>query len=282
MREYKKENLIKKGNKIGIFKNDKNVSVMEHTHDYLEIVYVFSGESIHKIDGAKYFLNKGDVIFINYGSMHSISAVKNFSYYNISFSPDILENKFLSKENALSMLLLSSFNTICSESKGAKISFAKNERREIEFILESMIKEENFNARFSGRILENYLDIIFSKILQKTENISKIVSGDNVWEQLKEFIDNNSSEKITLTDLAKQNFYNPSYFSRVFKQKFGISLTEYINQKRFENAEKLLRETTLSVDKIMEKVGFLDKNAFYKAFVKKNGVTPAVFRKNNK
>ena len=102
---------------------------------------------------------------------------------------------------------------------------------------------------------------------------------DGIWQSLSEYIDQNLDSRLTLAALAEKCFYNPSYFSRIFKEKFGVSLTEYITRKRLSHAIMLLSESVLSVEEIRECVGFPDKNSLYHAFSRYLGTTPGEYRR---
>ena len=93
------------------------------------------------------------------------------------------------------------------------------------------------------------------------------------------YIDNNLDSKLTLNDLAQKCFYNPSYFSRIFKEKFKISFVEYITQKRLARAIELLKNTDVSVSDVGQRVGFSDNKSFYHAFSRYYHCTPSQYRK---
>jgi YesN/AraC family two-component response regulator len=92
------------------------------------------------------------------------------------------------------------------------------------------------------------------------------------------YIEEHCYEKINLADLAQMCFYNPSYFSKIFKETFGKNLTDFIQEKRIEKAIELLKHQEATIDEIVQKVGFCDKKQFYKIFKKITGVTPGEFR----
>ena len=89
---YKSADLLQPGKGIGIAKNINGCNTTLHIHDYIEIVYVVSGKSVHCIDDVSYKVGRGDVLFINYGSSHAISECEDFLYYNIYFSPKIISD----------------------------------------------------------------------------------------------------------------------------------------------------------------------------------------------
>ena len=102
---------------------------------------------------------------------------------------------------------------------------------------------------------------------------------DDLWQKLASFIDANLESKLSLSDLARQSFYNPSYFSRIFKEKFGVSFLEYVTKRRVDAAVALLKTTELSVDEISRRVGFSDRSSFYHAFSRFEKGTPLDLRR---
>ena len=119
-------------------------------------------------------------------------------------------------------------------------------------------------------------------MLRKTEMGMDSGELDGMWRELSAYIDENLDASLTLSELAKRCFYNPSYFSRIFKEKFGVSLVEYKTQRRIEKASELLTDTELPIDEISDRVGFSDRHSFYHAFSKHMKQTPAAYRASRK
>ena len=279
---YKSADLLQPGKGIGIAKNVNGCNTNLHIHDYIEIVYVVSGKSVHCIDDVSYKVGRGDVLFINYGSSHAISECEDFLYYNIYFSPKIISDGIITQENALSVMSLTAFEEMRMDQNGGRISFTGNEMEEVEFILNSMLVEYENSKPYSDNVMGNYLSILFTKMLRKTIAFADDIITKSVWDDLKVYIDDNLGEKLTLSALSEKIFYNPSYFSRMFKQKFGCSLTDYLTKKRIDLAKELLKTTNIPVEKILTKSGFTDRGVFYHAFTKYTGMTPNEYRSCNK
>ena len=96
-----------------------------------------------------------------------------------------------------------------------------------------------------------------------------------------DYINEKCFGKITLQEIAEHTFYNPAYFSRIFKEQVGVSLTDYIKKKRMSEAARLLCDSDLNIEEIMHRVGYTDKNHFYKNFKEIYDMTPASYRKKN-
>ena len=280
MKKYLTKDYIETGSSIHVFRSDKReVTEPEHTHDFIEIIYIAEGSCVHTINGVSYNVKRGDMLFINYGSTHSFVGNEKFSYVNVCFSPEMLGDKIITRDNAFSLLCFTAFDEMRSESDGGVISFSGNERKEIENIFEYMLREKKEGLPSWSKVLENYLNIIVTKMLRKTHGSLEIHNMNTVWEELSEYIDKNLGDELSLSSLAGKCFYNPSYFSRMFKEKFGVSLVEYVARKRLDYAMELLSESELSVDEISEKAGFSDRSKFYYAFSKYIGGTPTDYRK---
>jgi len=97
------------------------------------------------------------------------------------------------------------------------------------------------------------------------------------------YVNNNIYNKVTVKDvLIHANQYcNPARAQRDFKAEMNMSISEFISAKKISTAQKLLRETDDSVQKIAEKLKFYDLNDFSKQFKRKVGISPLMYRKNN-
>ena len=133
-------------------------------------------------------------------------------------------------------------------------------------------------------VLNGYSRVLFSKMLRKLKddgvNEESVKCINRITTECMAYIDARCYEKISLKEIAEHSFYNPAYFSRIFKEHCGRSLSEYIKEKRIGEAARLLKDSELSNDEIMLKVGYTDKKQFYKNFRDIYSETPAQYRKN--
>ncbi len=84
----------------------------------------------------------------------------------------------------------------------------------------------------------------------------------------------------TLAKLASNVGMSRAVFSARFKEKVGLSPIAYLTRYRLHHAQQLLRQSSLSVARIAEKVGYMSEAAFNKAFRRELGVPPGEFRRN--
>ena len=278
MKIYRTQELIEQGKSIHIFSKKSDHSQATHVHDFIEIVYVLGGSATQVLDGEELVVERGDMIFLNYGSTHAFEANGEFHYVNICFSPETVGN-VITNQNALSLLSLTMFNEMRSGLNCGKISFFGRERSEIEGILSAMLQEYSEKRSAWHTVMESYLNILITRMLRKSELCRTGEESDEIWREFSEFVDNNLDADLTLSALASKCFYNPSYFSRMFKKRFQMSPFEYITHKRLQFAMRLLSETQDPVDDILRRSGFSDRSSFYRAFSKHTGMTPGEYRR---
>ena len=91
----------------------------------------------------------------------------------------------------------------------------------------------------------------------------------------------NYSGEISVNSLSQKYNVSPEYLSRLFKKEIGVAITEYISDLRLKKATDLLKSEKLSVSDISQYVGYTDQNYFARAFKKRYGVSPTLYRKEN-
>lgn len=280
MFEYTHQNYFEDGELIKVVKNTENLPSQPHTHNFIEIVYVYSGKGIQKIDGVEYPVKRGSLIFVNYGQIHSFDA-DNMTYYNILLKPDAISEKLINKDNAFEMLSLTAFEEFQNaDTSSPFMYFDVGSKYNPEDIILKMYDEYNENLPGSQTALSGYATIlltyIFRNMLRGTSALKKEIDEISI------YISEHISEKLSLQTLARKCFYSPKYFSRIFKECYGITVTEYIQKRRIDESLKLLDSTELSIDQVGRMVGYDDKVRFYKYFKKHMNKTPLEYKKSRK
>ncbi len=91
---------------------------------------------------------------------------------------------------------------------------------------------------------------------------------------VKHYIRQHYREDLTRNDLAEVVHITPNYLSKRFHTETGMSLREYINQLRIEDAKRLLLSTNITISEIASEVGFDNISYFSTVFRKLCGVSP--------
>lgn len=89
-----------------------------------------------------------------------------------------------------------------------------------------------------------------------------------------------AERNLDLTQVAADIGCNPSYLSRIMKQELGSSFKDYLTMLRIRQAKKLMRDRSLSLNQIAEKVGYSNQHYFSAAFKNCQGVSPSEYRRS--
>lgn len=130
------------------------------------------------------------------------------------------------------------------------------------------------------------LYILFAYLRQMSEKkkrrpeITNANQDPCVWKAIR-FIEQNFYLDINVDMLCKHVNYSRSYLSRIFKTELNMSIPEYTNMVRIQNAKSLLTETNMPMHEIATSIGIHDSFYFSKLFKKITGETPREYRKSH-
>ena len=94
-----------------------------------------------------------------------------------------------------------------------------------------------------------------------------------------ELLTENLDRRYTIDELSRRFLINPSSLKETFKAVYGKSLAAHIKEHRMERASELLRDTSLSVAEIAERVGYENQSKFSAEFKKQTGRLPTEYRR---
>ena len=116
MRIYTTEEFMKHSKSMHISICGRVDAEPSHTHDFIEIVYVLSGQMTQVINDKEYNVGHGDLLFMNYGCTHEFYSETDYSYVNILFSPELMTEEVSSPSGVFSLLSLTAFNEMRNDS----------------------------------------------------------------------------------------------------------------------------------------------------------------------
>ena len=134
--------------------------------------------------------------------------------------------------------------------------------------------ESSAELRAIAEIVADYLTLLYER--------SPKAEGSHHWlvSAMKRYAEKAYSEPITLAELGATYRKNAKYLGRLFKREMGVSFCDYLISLRLAKAEEMLIKTDAKIIEIALASGFNSISYFNREFLKKNGVTPVRFRKN--
>lgn len=93
-----------------------------------------------------------------------------------------------------------------------------------------------------------------------------------------DYIRCNISRDLSRTEIAEAIFLSPEYLSHLFKKETGSSLSEYIVTEKMRLAQQLLRDSSMQISEVAQKVGYSNFSYFSQVFKKHLGLSPVEYR----
>ena len=109
-----------------------------------------------------------------------------------------------------------------------------------------------------------------------------ILKSDERLSEINSYIDNNIHTNITIHKISSYTNISKSVLYNLFHENYGLTVKDYINEKRVKKAKHLLLSTDLSIESISQMSGFSGVSYFGKIFKQKTGKSPLKYRKETK
>ncbi len=286
--KHKLENLLLISRIVTIhyFEFDKQFTISEESHDFWELVYADKESIICLADGREIPLSEGEVIFHKPNEVHTLRAngLSAPNVFVISFECKSQAMQFFeNKKMRLGGHLLRFVYAIIEESKKTfDLPYSDPKLKKMKLLQSPTLGGQ--------QLIKNYLEILLISLMRdETEKEDSDVLflpverlGEQVAEQVVSFLKSHIYDRLEITDVCAALNYNKSYIYKQFKLATGCSVMAYFVRLKINRAKKLLRETSLSVTEISDKLAFDTPNYFSKTFKKLTGYTPLQYKKIHK
>ena len=140
--------------------------------------------------------------------------------------------------------------------------------------LEKSVTEDD--CKRMADVIESYIRMLVALVPKETVNVNSVV------ENLKNYVLADLEYPLNLQQIATAFHYNAKYLGRLFKQKIGCTLSEFVNKNRVERAKTHLLQSDERVIEIAYKTGFETVTYFNRIFKRYTGVSPIEYRKAHK
>ena len=250
--------------------------------EYLELGIITQGVGVHSIDGNIVPCKVGDVYIVPPGVRHA--------YFTASNSERLVVRKlvFRTQDWFHGEVAQRGSKRYCYGvfSDGGAVAYAMlsaNINERINGILDGIESELSDREDEWRNVVLSFLVQIFSFLSRYiNRSLKNSFRKAKDWEiashAMKIVEDEFSNHELSLDGIAARMFVSPSKLSRVFKAESGQLFSEYVRDVRLNYAAKLLKETELSVEKIIYECGIYGVSSFYRNFREVFGMTPQIYK----
>ncbi|SDW14868.1 AraC family transcriptional regulator [Paenibacillus sp. CF384] len=244
----------------GQFMSDETWSHTDRTiYDY-ELIIGVSGVVFLETDGLMYEVKAGDILFLMPGERHRGYRLSSpgVSFYWFHFHlPETLGSEPLR--------LVPRYAECSNQSR-------------VHILARQLLHAANGGYRIP-RAGDYYLTCLLIELAEQLEHSNELEAMDPRLPQLLEWTRLHALDRdISVERIAAHLGYNRDYLSRMFKQKFGSGLLNYIHHIKLETAKEILADSKLHVKEVAVQVGIADDKQFAKWFKRLSGVTPTAYR----
>ncbi|MDY6023648.1 MAG: AraC family transcriptional regulator [Candidatus Borkfalkiaceae bacterium] len=215
-----------------------------HTHPYYELVYYYKGNGKVSILDKPYAFSSGTYSVSRPETYHCEEGVKGTDLIYISFTINNteLENGIYDDDGTIGKLMFECYKEL------------QEKKPMFQLILNNLTEQ----------IIIQYMRANLRPKNQPEDSFTYIMN----------YIDINATQNLSVKEIAKNIGYNYNYFRELFFEKRGVSLKDYLIEKKISFAEKLLKSTDYNLSKIASMSGFSSASHLCSLFKKQTGITP--------
>lgn len=261
--------------------NGKDTLVPWHWHEEVEFSFIVRGSLRVTVSGHSYVFRENEGFYLNSNILHTMEPAdsrEDTFWHSYMFHPMFLGGHYKSVFETKYMA------PVLKNKKSDLAAFRPENERQLHILqllklAADLQAEENSEFRIRNTFSDIWLLLI--RELQEKEydsQLAKPVSQERIQTML-EFIHQHYHEKITLEQIASSAIVSKRECLRCFQSCIQKTPIEYLLDYRIQQAQKLLRTTTLPVTEIAMQTGFHNSAYFTKVFRQLRGVSPSQYRK---
>lgn len=253
-----------------------NAKVNLHSHAFYEILFCRSCEGVEYLVGTeRYRLRAGDVIIVPPGVSHRPLLPENLAQ---PYTRDVvwMSSEFVQQLRKWAPTLgigIENYTTLLHTKEDVQSTIGK--------LFEQGVREaEQDTDDREVAVIGNTITLLTQLRRAYAARSARPMQAERpeLLDRALQYIEENLSQKITLAEVAHHFFVSESTITQLFRKKMGVSFYHCVTQRRLI-AAKVLIEQNVQLEQVGERVGFTDYSAFYRAFKKEYGISPAQYRK---
>lgn len=241
----------------------KDFDFKGESHNFIEIVYVCSG-NVRVVENENvYILNSGDMILHAPMEFHRIKS-------DAQTAPHVLNLSLIISGEPPKQLFDGVFH----------LSPEQHQRYIQCFQLVGQLLHSQSSHPYLSQQVADELSAFFAEISQRKTQGNDIATDGSalLYRKLVQDMQKSVYLSLSLEELAKQNFVSVSYIKKLFRMYANITPKHFYDDLRIKEAMLLLK-TRQPVAEIADKMGFSSPNFFSVFFKKHVGITPSEYRK---
>ena len=272
------DKLLAPGRQITLRPHTRFIAFPEHTHDYVEMVYMCQGSTAHTVNGRALELKEGELLLLGQNARQSIApAGAGDIAVNIIVRPSFFSGTLPlwgEEETPLRRFILS---CLSGQSESGWLLFHVGDVLCIQNLLENLVDSLLRESSNRQTILRLTMSLLFAQLLQHTQRAELSSQTQTLMLTVMRYIETHYTDG-SLSAMAEAQHYELSTLSRLIRLQTGRSYTELVQEKRLAQAAWFLKNTDKHIDEIARLVGYENKSYFHRLFSARFGCSPRQYR----
>lgn len=274
--------LLQSGRLITIRPHTRFAHFPEHSHNYVEVVYMCQGSTTHIANGTTVTLSQGELLFFGQGATQEIlPAEKQDIAVNFIILPQFFDKVLEMLDTDKAPLRTFLTESLGSENTGwlhFRVADILPVQNLVENLIYALLTESEPNRR---SICQTTMGLLFMELMNHTDKLTTKNTREDAVVHVLRYIEEHYPDA-SLTNIAGELNYDLYWLSREIHRRTGSTFQELLQRKRLSQAAYYLRSTSLKVDDIGRAVGYSNLSYFHRIFKEAYGLTPKKYRDTQK
>lgn len=276
------EKFLKPGEQIVVRKHTRFAYFPPHSHNYVEVFYVISGEITHNVAGHKFTMKEGELLFLSPKVIHEIFPTgENDLAINLIIKPDFFDSVrwMLGRDNIMADFFV---DALSQGSESQFLHFPVSNDLCIQNLMENICYALIMDIPNTNYIYKITMGLLCMHLISAAENVhvQEEESSSSIFVHAVDRYVRDAYCTGSLQELSGEVGYSVGTLCRLIKREMNTTFKELQTKRRMEVAANKLRTSDMSVGEIADMVGYTNHSFFYKRFEKEFGMTPSKYRQS--
>lgn len=242
-----------------VSRSEGNITMADmHVHNYYELYYLAAGSREYFVEDTIFSVQAGDFVLIAPGKLHRTGGEYGMRIL-VCFTEEFLLRTFTKK----------GMQSIVRCFERLKITPPEQERGRFLELLTCLERMED----------ETQFAVLLAALLQELGSCEQTVLSHEGVSAMVAYINANFASITGISQIAEQFYISKFHLCRVFREAMKVTVVEYLNRVRIQNACRYLRSSEKDVAEVAMLCGFHDAAYFSNVFKRAQGVTPREYRR---
>lgn len=260
----------------GLFAASESFIHTDRVPDFCVLIYVIDGCIYVTEDDTDYEVNAGELLILKNGVHHfgkkKIQKGTKWIFVHFRISADCNASPFHPDASPLGAYDATAENILTLP------KFLDNVSARFEKELKTFIEYAQSDDAYKKWFINQRLFLLLSSLAVSTQGFSNNLT---LSDRICRYLSDNISVPFNSENIEKRFYLSYKYMAHLFKKEKGVTMQQYHNSVRMDEACRLLCSTLMSIGEIADKLGFSDVLYFSRCFHAYTGKSPSAYRKDS-